>query len=114
LSHHEKLPVPGGFYQMHIGGTSMRKFLTAAAAAAAIFTFAGSANALPAGQAPEGVSPLSNVALCFYTDGWNGAGMYECGFRHKRGHGWHGKRSDRHGERHNERHSERHGDKHQD
>jgi len=87
----------------------MRKFLTAAAAAAAIFTFAGSANALPAGQAPEGVSPVSNVALCFYTDGWNGAGMYECGFRHKRGHGWHGKRSDNH---HNDRHHDKHRDNH--
>jgi hypothetical protein len=82
----------------------MRKFLTAAAAAAAIFTVAGSANALPAGQAPEGVSPVSNVALCFYADGWNGAGMYECGFRHRRGHGWHGKRHDRDNKHHSNKH----------
>ena len=85
----------------------MRKFLTAAAAAAAILTFAGNANALPAGQTPEGVSPVSNVALCFYADGWNGAGMYECGFRHNRGHGWHGKRSEKHNDKHR-------GEKHHD
>jgi hypothetical protein len=83
----------------------MRKFLTAAAAAAAILTVAGSANALPAGQAAEGVSPVSNVALCFYADGWNGAGMYECGFRHNRGHGWHGKR---HGGGHHDKHRDHH------
>jgi hypothetical protein len=94
---------------IHLEGLSMRKFLTTAAAAAAMITAASfGANALPAGQSPIAVAPVTNVALCFYADGWNGAGMYECGFRHKRGHGWHGKRhDDRHHSRHHDRHHDR-------
>jgi hypothetical protein len=75
----------------------MRKFLTAAAAAATIMTATSfGANALPAAPAPEGASQVTRVALCFYADGWNGAGMYECGYRHRRGHGWHGPRHEKH------------------
>jgi hypothetical protein len=54
-------------------------------------------------------SPVTNVALCFYIDGWNGPGMYDCGFRHRRGHGWHGKRHDRH---HSGKHHSKHHSKH--
>ena len=39
-------------------------------------------------------SPATNVAICFYLDGWNGPGFYDCGYRHRRGHGWHGKHHD--------------------
>lgn len=75
----------------------MRKFLTMAAAAAAIMTATSfAANALPASQTPAAANPVTNVALCFYADGWNGAGMYECGYRHRRGHGWHGPRHEKH------------------
>lgn len=74
----------------------MRKFLIAASAAAILA--AGSASAMP-GTSSNGLavdSPVTNVALCFYVDGWNGPGMYDCGFRYNRGHGWHGKRHDGH------------------
>src|ERR1700730_3751754 len=29
-------------------------------------------------SAIEALSPTENVALCFYADGWNGPGLYEC------------------------------------
>lgn len=91
----------------------MRKFLIAAAAATAIFA-TGSANAMPgAANGVAAESPVSNVALCFYLDGWNGPGMYDCGFRYKRGHGWHGKRHDHHdGKHHSGKHSSKHSGKH--
>ena len=40
----------------------------------------------------ETLVPIENVAICFYADGWNGPGLYECGFRRRQGHGWHGHR----------------------
>jgi hypothetical protein len=40
----------------------------------------------------EALAPIENVALCFYVDGWNGPGLYECGFRRRQGMGWHGPR----------------------
>jgi hypothetical protein len=45
-----------------------------------------------ANLAVEALAPVENVALCFYVDGWNGPGFYECGFRHRQGQGWHGAR----------------------
>lgn len=84
----------------------MRKFLIAAAAATAMFAATG-ANAMPGSSNGIAVdSPVTNVALCFYLDGWNGPGMYDCGFRHRRGHGWHGKRHDGHhsGKHHSRKH----------
>ena len=51
----------------------------------------GRAEALPlsasfgANLAVEALSPVENVALCFYLDGWNGPGFYECGFRRRQG-----------------------------
>ncbi len=77
----------------------MRKFLLAATAGLAIVS-AGSltatrANAMPVG-APAGLidemNLVDNVRLCFYVDGWNGPGLYECGFRFRRGMGFHGRR----------------------
>ncbi len=38
---------------------------------------------------------IDQVALCFYADGWNGPGMYQCGYRHRQGYGWHGPREER-------------------
>ena len=78
----------------------MRKFLIAAGLAAAV---AGLMNvpraeamtfSLPPGMANQ-LNIIEQVALCFYIDGWNGPGMYECGYRYRRGYGWHGPREER-------------------
>ena len=93
----------------------MRKFLvTVAAGVAVLGASALTANATPTGTSAIGsLSPVSNVPLCFYIDGWNGSGMYDCGFRERRGHGWHGKRHDdsHRAERHDDHHNDRHGGK---
>jgi len=77
----------------------IRKFLITIAATIAIVA-AGSlapsrANAMPLGL-PAGVvdqiDMTEAVALCFYVDGWNGPGLYQCGYRMRRGFGWHGHR----------------------
>ena len=34
------------------------------------------------------VNPIEKVALCFYLDGWNGPGLYQCGYRHRSGKGF--------------------------
>jgi hypothetical protein len=80
----------------------MRRFLLTLSAAAAVLS-AGAlvpsgASATPLG-APTGLrlviddmNPIQDVAICFYVDGWNGPGLYECGYRHRRGAGWHGRR----------------------
>ena len=41
----------------------------------------------------EALAPIENVAVCFYADGWNGPGLYECGFHRRQGYGWHGPRA---------------------
>src|SRR3981189_627840 len=78
----------------------MRRFLLALTATAAVLT-AGAAVpsgasatplSAPSGLALDGMNPLQDVAICFYVDGWNGPGLYECGFRHRRGQGWRGRR----------------------
>jgi hypothetical protein len=77
----------------------IRKVLITAAAGIAIVA-AGSlapsrANAMPLGlpaAAIDEIDMTQAVALCFYIDGWNGPGMYQCGYRMRRGHGWHGRR----------------------
>jgi hypothetical protein len=60
--------------------------------------------------AVEAIAPIENVAFCFYVDGWNGPGLYECGFHRRQGEGWHGPRSgdDRRGR--NVDHDDRRGD----
>jgi hypothetical protein len=80
----------------------MNRFLISLSAAAAVLT-AGAlvpsgASATPLG-APTGLrlaidtmDPVENVAICFYVDGWNGPGLYDCGYRHRHGKGWHGRR----------------------
>jgi hypothetical protein len=92
----------------------MRKLLITAAAVTAMFAATG-ANAMPGSS--NGIaadSPVTNVALCFYLDGWNGPGMYDCGFRYNRGHGWHGKRHDggHHGSHSGKHHSGKSGKSH--
>jgi hypothetical protein len=84
---------------MKEGGNMIRKILVTAAAAIAVAA-AGSlassrANAMPLGLPAAAIDQIDiteAVALCFYIDGWNGPGMYQCGYRMRRGHGWHGHR----------------------
>jgi hypothetical protein len=45
-----------------------------------------------ANLAIEALAPIEKVAFCFYEDGWNGPGFYECGFQRRQGQGWHGPR----------------------
>jgi hypothetical protein len=80
----------------------MNRFLISLSAAAAVLT----AGALvPSGVSATPLSaltglrlvidtmdPVENVAICFYVDGWNGPGLYDCGYRHRHGKGWHGRR----------------------
>jgi len=75
---------------------NMHRFLLAVAAATSILAIgslvSNRTEATPLGSplAVEGVNPIENVALCFYIDGWNGPGLYECGYRFRRGEGWQG------------------------
>ena len=47
-------------------------------------------SALPL-QRPAVTIDVVPAATCFYADGWNGPGLYECGYRLDRGMGWLGK-----------------------
>jgi hypothetical protein len=78
-----------------------RLLLTVTAAATALATGAlvpSRVEALPlsasmgANVAIEALAQIEKVAFCFYVDGWNGPGLYECGFQRRQGHGWHGSR----------------------
>jgi hypothetical protein len=76
----------------------MQRLLPTATAATAILTTAllmpNCADAVPPGgladipRALEDVNPIEKVALCFYVDGWNGPGLYQCGFRRRFGQGF--------------------------
>jgi hypothetical protein len=33
----------------------------------------------------EALAPIENVAVCFYANGWNGPGLYECGSYRRHG-----------------------------
>ena len=74
-----------------------RSLLTIAAASAILTTASlipNCAAAIPLaglGDIPmalEQLSPIEKVALCFYFDGWNGPGLYQCGYRHRSGEGF--------------------------
>jgi hypothetical protein len=73
-----------------------RLLLTTAAAAAIVATFLlipNSATAIPLGGrdipiALEQINPVEKVALCFYFDGWNGPGLYQCGYSRRYGEGF--------------------------
>ncbi len=75
----------------------MYRFLLTAAAAAILTTASlmpNRAAAIPLGgladipAAPEQINPIEKVALCFYFDGWNGPGLYYCGYRYRYGEGF--------------------------
>ncbi len=76
----------------------MYHLLLTASAAATILATASSipngAAAMPLGGpadiplALEQVSPIEKVALCFYFDGWNGPGLYQCGYGRRFGEGF--------------------------
>jgi hypothetical protein len=76
----------------------MHRLLLALTTTAAVLTAGAvvpsSAAATPLGArlSLDGMNPIQNVAICFYVDGWNGPGLYDCGYRHRRGFGWHGRR----------------------
>lgn len=36
----------------------------------------------------EQLNPVEKAALCFYFDGWNGPGLYQCGYRNRSGEGF--------------------------
>jgi hypothetical protein len=82
----------------------MRKFVMALATVAAIAgaSLIGSAQAAPVGL-PDGVRTATahlniieaahmwnDQSYCWYGDGWNGAGWYQCGYATRRGYGWGG------------------------
>ena len=91
----------------------MRRIQLALAAAALVFA-AGSAQASPLNAlrgtqlAVDGIELTQNVQYCFYLDGWRGPGFYRCGFRHRRGLGWHGTIDSRQVRRHGPRDSRVH------
>ena len=71
-----------------------RLLLTSTAAVAALTTTSlipNRAAAIPLSglaDALKQVNPIEKVALCFYVDGWNGPGLYQCGYRHRYGEGF--------------------------
>src|SRR5258708_16748337 len=74
-----------------------RLLLTGTAAVAILITVSSMPNcavAIPLGGladiplALEQVNPIEKVALCFYFDGWNGPGLYQCGYRRRYGEGF--------------------------
>ena len=77
----------------------IRKALVTAAAGIAIIAASSlapsRASAMPMGLPAAAIDQIDiteAVALCFYIDGWNGPGLYQCGYRMRRGFGWHGPR----------------------
>jgi hypothetical protein len=84
------------------GVLTMHRFLLSLSAATAVLTAGvlvpNSASATPLSGATglrlviDTMDPVENVAICFYVDGWNGPGLYDCGYRHRHGQGWHGRR----------------------
>jgi len=38
--------------------------------------------------ASKQVNPIEKAALCFYLDGWNGPGLYQCGYGRRYGEGF--------------------------
>ena len=78
----------------------MRKFLIAAGLAITVIGSLAAPRTEAMPLAPNaGMTDRANiieqVAFCFYFDGWNGPGMYQCGYRNRRGQGWHGPREER-------------------
>src|SRR6266540_2821257 len=76
-------PIPASLF--HQGVQKMRRFLLTLTATAAVLTAGAlvpsgaSATPLGARLALDDMNPIQNVAICFYVDGWNGPGLYDCG-----------------------------------
>jgi hypothetical protein len=81
----------------------MRKLALALCAASALVGAHIVVQPAVAGVAPAGAIPAAPAnaleevqyrwrgrSYCFYPDGWNGPGWYQCGLRHRRGMGWGG------------------------
>ena len=87
--------------------------MTGSAAAAILASSLFAVQAMPVGiPALDGLTPIENVAVCFYIDGWRGPGMYQCGFRHREGRGWVGERRAERRDGHREdRREDRRGDR---
>ena len=75
-------------YRLLLTGTAAMAILTTAS------VIPNCAAAIPLGGladiplALEQINPIEKVALCFYFDGWNGPGLYECGYRRRYGEGF--------------------------
>src|SRR5215467_14658603 len=75
-------------YRLFLIGTAAVAILTTASAMlnrAAATPLNGLAD-IP--LASEQINPIEKTALCFYLDGWNGPGLYQCGYRHRHGEGF--------------------------
>jgi hypothetical protein len=75
-------------YRLFLIGTAAVAILTTASAMlnrAAATPLNGLAD-IP--LASEQINPIEKAALCFYLDGWNGPGLYQCGYRHRHGEGF--------------------------
>ena len=90
-------------YRLLLTGTAAVAVLTTAplipnrAAAIALSGLAGVPLAF------KQVNPIERAALCFYFDGWNGPGLYECGYRHRFGEGFVRREREERGERFEDR-----------
>ena len=56
---------------------------------------------------PLAQKQVEKVALCFYFDGWNGPGLYQCGYRHRFGEGFIRREREERGERFEDRRERR-------
>jgi len=75
-------------YRLLLTGTAAVTILTTASLIpnrAAAIPLSGLAD-IP--STSEQVNPIEKTALCFYLDGWNGPGLYQCGYRHRHGEGF--------------------------
>ena len=75
-------------YRLLLTGTAAMAVITSASlipTCAAAIPLSGWADI---SLALEQVNPIEKVALCFYFDGWNGPGFYQCGYRRRFGEGF--------------------------
>jgi hypothetical protein len=82
-------------YRLLLTGTAAVAILATASLIphlAAAIPLSGLAN-IP--LALEQDNPIEKAALCFYIDGWNGPGLYECGYRRRFGEGFVRRREER-------------------
>jgi hypothetical protein len=57
--------------------------------------------------ASEQFNAIEKAALCFYFDGWNGPGLYQCGYRRRSGEGFVRREREERGERFDDRRERR-------